>query len=287
MPASRVLLAGFGYCARRLAVRLDATATPWQAHSRSGAGASRALDLDLDLADAAAPAEIDAAACAVVYSIAPAPNGHTDARLSRWLGLLRGKPRRMVYLSTTGVYGHRPGEIVTEATSPQPAQARSALRLAAETAMSDWCKAHAVPLVVLRLPAIYGPGQLPLARIERGDPVLDPAVAPPSYRIHVDDVAAAMARALHDDLPPGTYLLRDDSDWSLGGWFLQVAAIAGLAAPPIVSLAEAQARLSPAMLGFMTEYRRLDDSHSRRALGLSLQWPDPRDGVRASLAATG
>lgn len=280
MAATQVLLAGFGYCARRLAARLDASATPWQAHSRSGTGSNRALDLDC--ADACAAIDVDGQA--VVYSIAPPQDGETDTRLARWLGLLRGQPQRIVYLSTTGVYGHRPGEIITEAATPRPAQARSARRLAAEVAMTRWCADQGVPLVVLRLPAIYGPGRLPLARIERGEPVLDPAEAPPSYRLHVDDLAAGLERALDSELAPGTYLLRDDSDWSLGAWFIQVAAIAGLPAPPVVGLAEAQARLSPAMLGFMTEYRRLDDRLSRAALGLRLLWPDPREGVRASLA---
>lgn len=280
MADTRVLLAGFGYCARRLAARLDASATAWQAHSRSGADGSRALDLDR--ADASAAIDVDGQA--VVYSIAPPSDGEIDTRLARWLALLHGQPRRVVYLSTTGVYGHRPGEIITEAATPQPTQARSARRLAAETALARWCHELDVPLVVLRLPAIYGPGRLPLARIERGDPVLDPAEAPPSYRIHVDDVAAGLERALDSALAPGIYLLRDDSDWSLGAWFMQVAVLAGLPVPPVVSLAEARARLSPAMLGFMTEYRRLDDRHSREALGLRLLWPDPREGVRACLA---
>lgn len=280
MAATPVLLAGFGYCARRLAARLDASATGWQAHSRSGTAGSRALDLDG--ADAAAALDVDGQA--VVYSIAPAPEGEADTRLARWLGLVRGQPSRVVYLSTTGVYGHRPGEVITEVTIPLPGQARSARRLAAEAAMTRWCQNLGVPLVVLRLPAIYGPGRLPLARIERGEPILDPAVAPPSYRIHIDDLAARLERSLDSDLAPGIYLLRDDSDWSLGAWFMQVAAIAGLPTPPIVSLAEAKVRLSPAMLGFMTEYRRLDDRHSRAALGLRLLWPDPREGVRASLA---
>jgi nucleoside-diphosphate-sugar epimerase len=285
MIAGTTLLAGYGYTARALARRLDAAGTAWQAHSRSGDGGHRVLDLDIDTPEAVAPLQVDGVS--IVYSIAPSPQGSADARMPRWLALLQGHPSRMLYLSTTGVYGHQPEGAVDETTPPQPVHARAIRRLTAERALSEWCARRGVPLLIFRLPAIYGPDRLPLQRLRRGDPVLDPAHSPPSYRIHVEDLAAALLCGLSPALPAGIYLLRDESEWSLSCWFTQVAELAGLPAPPRVDLAEARERLSPAMLEFMTDYRRLDARASRARLGMTLRYPDPREGVRASLVQMG
>ncbi len=276
-----ILLAGLGYTTGRLAERLDVAGVDWRAHSASGRQDSLPLDLDTAVATSL-PVE----ATAIVYAIPPPPAGEHDGRMARWLDLLEGRPERIVYLSTTAVYGDRPGERLDEHSELRPAQARARRRADAERRLGEWCAARAVPLLVLRLPAIYGPGRLPLERLRRADPVLDPAISPPSYRVHVDDLVTAIERALAAGSPAGTYLVRDDSRWSLGQWFLTVARLAGLPPPECVDLHTARQRLSPAMLGFMTETRELDDTLTRRVLGLTPRYADPLAGIRASLTAT-
>lgn len=276
----RVLLAGFGYVAQRLARRLEATGIEWSAHAQHARPGVQALDLDAP----AAPDTVAVADRTVVYSIAPQATGEEDLRIGRWLQSLEGTPARLIYLSTTGVYGAGTAAAVTEDTPPAPTQARARRRLDAERTLEAWCRREGVPLVIVRLPAIYGPGRLPLERLRRGDPVLDPALAPPSYRIHVDDLVTAIERLLPPQRPTGIYLLRDDSAWPLGEWFARVARLAGLPEPARVDLAEAERRLSPGMLEFMREGRAIDDRASRGRLGAYLRYPDPEDGVRASLA---
>lgn len=275
-----VILAGLGYTTGRLATRLDAAGTAWTAHSASGRPGSQALDLDTPVT-----ASLEVEGHAAVYAIPPPADGETDQRMARWLALLQGRPERIVYLSTTAVYGDRPGERLDEHSALRPTQARARRRADAEHRLGEWCESRGVPLLILRLPAIYGPGRLPLERLRRGDPVLDPAESPPSYRVHVEDLVTALERALDIHSPAGTYLVRDDSRWSLGQWFLTVAALAGLPAPAKVDLETARRQLSPAMLGFMTETRELDDSRTRRILGLSPRYADPVEGIKASLEA--
>ncbi|TVQ50344.1 MAG: hypothetical protein EA371_00850 [Gammaproteobacteria bacterium] len=274
----QILLAGLGYTTTRLAQRLDASGVAWRAHSASGRCGSMPLDLDGPCAGALAVEDH-----AIVYAIPPPPAGEYDERVARWLGLLEGRPERIVYLSTTAVYGDRPGERLDENAEIRPAQARARRRADAERRLGEWCAAREVPLLVLRLPAIYGPGRLPLERLRRGDPVLDPALSPPSYRVHVDDLVTAIERALDPESPGGTYLVRDDSRWSLGQWFLTVAELAGLPPPECVDLDSARRRLSPAMLGFMMETRELDDTRTRQVLGLTPRYANPVAGIRASL----
>ena len=276
----KVLLAGFGYVARRLAPRLTTAGTEWSAHALRARDRVQSLDLDAPVARGS----IDVAGTTIVYSIAPQPAGDEDLRIGRWLDALAGRPRRLIYLGTTGVYGRGGPAAANEDTPTAASHARARRRVSAERQLKFWCGTHGVERVILRLPAIYGPDRLPLERLRRGDPVLDPALAPPSHRIHVDDLVTAIERSMAADVPAGIYLLRDDSDWPLGEWFSRVAALAGLPAPERVDLAEAERRLSPGMLEFMREGRALDDRHSRRRLGLELRYPNPEQGVRASLA---
>ena len=95
----------------------------------------------------------------------------------RWVG----------YLSTTGVYGNTDGAWVYEDDPPEPTQDRSRRRLACE---QEW-QASGLPLQILRLPGIYGPGRSALAAVKAG--TLQPVDKPGQMfcRIHVDDVAAA------------------------------------------------------------------------------------------------
>lgn len=282
-----LLLAGFGYVAARLDARL-APATSVRAHARRArvaaapVGPVAGIDLDVDPVPA-----IDVDGAAVLYSIAPGGDGADDPRIGRWLSALRGMPERIVYLSTTGVYGDRDGATVTERTPPAPAQPRARRRLAAERMLQAWCLQRGTRLTIVRVPAIYGPHRLPLARLQRGEPVLTGADAVPGYRIHVDDLVAALERILAVAAPPAVALLRDDSPLPIGEYLRLVARLAGLPEPPSVDMAGARARLSSGMLEYLTEHRRLDDAGTRAALGLSLRYPQPEDGVRASLQEMG
>jgi nucleoside-diphosphate-sugar epimerase len=278
-----LVLAGFGYVAQRLAARLT-PATRVRAHARHPRHAAEPVGqvagVDLD-ADRVPPIDVDGAA--VLYSISPGGDGEDDPRIARWLNALHGTPARMVYLSTTGVYGDRGGAAVTERTPPTPNQPRSRRRLAAERRLGEWCRERGVTLSILRVPAIYGPHRLPLARLRRGEPVLTGAGAVPGYRIHVDDLVTAIERTLAAAAPPPIALLRDDSSMPIGEYLRLVARLAGLPEPEAVDLAGARERLSPGMLEYLSEHRRLDDSGTRAALGLTLRHPQPEDGVRASL----
>lgn len=278
-----LLLAGFGYVAARFAARLPPT-MPVRAHARRPRDAAAPVGpvSGVDLDGEPVPA-IDVDGAAVLYSIAPGGDGEDDPRIGRWLDALHGTPARIVYLSTTGVYGNRDGATVTERTPPMPTLPRSRRRLAAERRLGDWCRQRDVTLSILRVPAIYGPHRLPLTRLRRGEPVLTGAAAVPGYRIHVDDLITAIERTLAAAAPPPFALLRDDSSLSIGEYLKLVARLAGLAQPPSVDLRGARERLSPGMLEYLTEHRRLDDSATREVLGLRLRYPDPGDGVRASL----
>jgi nucleoside-diphosphate-sugar epimerase len=269
------LFVGAGYTGARVLERLpDAVAL---GRSRSG---NERLDLDRHEAlGIALPGEY-----AVIYSVPPAPDQPGDPRLARFLALLPHPPARIVYLSTTGVYGNHDGERVDENSEPRPESARAERRLAAERLLADWCMRKGTTAVVLRVPGIYGPGRLGTERLREAMPVIRDEEANPGNRIHVDDLATCCIAALSPGVPDGIYNV-GDGDHRSGSWFTrEVARQAGLPPPPEISLADAQQTFSPMRLSFLRESRVVDTTRMREMLGVTPKYTDAADGIAASLA---
>lgn len=223
----------------------------------------------------------------IVYTVPPATDCDTDRRLEALLAALDPPPRRIVYLSTTGVYGDRGGAVVDESVQPEPRTDRARRRLAAETALSGYGEAHGSAVLILRVPGIYGPDRLMIDRVRERSLLIRESEANPGNRIHVDDLVAACLAALNPDVPPGVYNLGDGDNRS-STWFAdRVAALLGLDAPPRVSRAEAEATFSPRRLSFLGESRRIDTSRMRNVLGVTPRYSDAETGIEASLAEMG
>ncbi len=268
------LFVGAGYTGARVLARLpDAVAL-----GRSRAGDER-LDLDRD-----EPLAMTLpAAYAVIYAVPPASDQPGDPRLARFLALLPHPPARIVYLSTTGVYGDRGGERVDERSEPHPDSARAERRLAAERLLAAWCTETGATAVVLRVPGIYGPGRLGTERLRDALPVIRDEDANPGNRIHVDDLATCCIAALSPAVPDGIYNV-GDGDHRSGTWFTnEVARQAGLPPPPAISLAEAQKTFSPMRLSFLAESRVVDTTKMREVLGVTPRYANAADGIAASL----
>jgi nucleoside-diphosphate-sugar epimerase len=283
-----VSIVGCGYTGSRLAARWRGTARVVRGfatrvatlHEIAALGAL-AVKLDLDLPPVA---PLDFAGELVYYSVPPAPQGNRDERLERLLDSIRGTPRRIVYLSTTGVYGDRGGATVDEDSPPAPQSARAVRRLAAENALRTWAQAHAVSWCILRIPGIYGPGRLPLERLRRLEPAIDPSEATAGNRIHVDDLVSACVAAGTSPRADGrVYNVTDGTEDSATDYLLRVARIGALPAPPLVSRAEAERSFPATSWSFLRESRRVDNRRMLRELGIELAYADLDRGIRASL----
>ena len=217
----------------------------------------------------------------VPLHFAPPPfSGECDTRTANLLATLESAPpRRIVYISTSGVYGDCGGAWVDETRPLHPGNARSRRRVDAEQQLHDFARRHAIALVVLRVPGIYGAGRYPLERLQRGDPVVCPQDAPWSNRIHQDDLAAIAVRAAQDEAPPGIYNASDDEPSSMTDYFYRVADAAGIARPPCVSLADARRTFSPGLLEYLNESRRLDNRQMKEVLSIGLNYPSLVEGL--------
>ena len=282
------VIAGCGYVGERLARALPGrTLALVRSAARAGelsAAGIEALRVDFDGLDGAATLPAWTAG-RVLYYLAPPPgDGPADARLRALLPALPARPARIVYMSTTGVYGDTDGASVDESSPVDPATERSRARLDAERAVQDWATAHGSEWVVLRVPGIYGPGRLPLERIRRGTPAIREPEAGPGNRIHVDDlvrvcVAAGTVPAAANRL----YNVGDGNHASTTEYFRTVARLAGLAAPPEVPREDARRGMSPLAWSFLGDSRRVDTSRLERELGVEIRYRDLKEGVRASL----
>lgn len=267
----RLLIVGYGDIARRVAQRLG-PAIEVRAISRS-----RGADLDRPETLGSFRGWADT----VLHTAPPRADGDSDTRTATLLGLLGegNVPTRIVYLGTSGVYGDCAGAYVDEDRPLNPGTGRAKRRADAENRLRAWCALHDVALVILRVPGIYAADRLPLERLRNGTPALRDEDDCYTNHIHADDLAAIALRACDPAAPPGTYNASDDSELRMGQWFDLVADRHGLPRPPRIARGEAPGRISPEMLSYMRESRRLVNARMKRELGIALRYPTVYDGV--------
>lgn len=221
---------------------------------------------------------------AVLHLAPPQAEGGTDLRTRALLQALgrRSPPRRVVYVSTTGVYGDAGGDWVAESRPVAPATARAQRRVDAEDQLRTWGRAHAVAVTVLRAPGIYAgdrPGGHPRERLLRGTPVLCSADDVYTNHIHADDLARACAAALHRGPPQRVFNVCDDTVLKSGDYYELAARLLQLPAPPRITRAEAALRLGPMQMSFLSESRRLRNDRLKAELRLRLRYPDAASGL--------
>lgn len=268
----RLLIAGYGDIARR--------AMPVLGSRFEIRVLSRSSGMDLDRPESLISLE---PAEAVLHSAPPPQAGEIDSRTANLLAALESRrilPTRLVYISTSGVYGDCGGALVDESRAVNPQSARARRRVHAEQQLALWCSQRGVALVVLRAPGIYAPDRLPLERLRAGSPVLRDADDIYTNHIHAEDLAGCCLRALEADAPAGIYNASDDSRIKMGEWFDLIADRAGLPRPARIARSEASARIPPELLSFMGESRQLDNTRLKRTFGLRLRYPTVQDGLK-------
>lgn len=286
----KLLIIGSGDVARRVLpllakryrvyalVRDPAKAADWRA--------AGAVPVTADLDDRKSLSRLAGLADLVVH-LAPPPNsGEIDSRTRNLLAALaKGKslPRRLVYVSTTGVYGDCAGAAIDETRAPNPATARARRRVDAEERLRTFGRRWGCKVALLRAPGIYAGDRLPLERLRAGTPALAEAEDVYSNHIHAEDLAAACVAALRRGKANRACNVVDDSDMRMAEYFDRVADVFGLPKPPRLSRAEIANVLSPVQLSFMAESRRIGNRRLKHELKLRLRYPTVDAGLQAAL----
>ncbi len=282
-PALHIV--GCGDIGRRVAARLQGQPWTLNAWVRSETSCracekaglhTRLLDLDQPLqATALTPRS------RLLYTVPPPSTGQQDTRLENFLASLDPqKVDRFVLISTSGVYGDCGGEWVDESTPICPVVDRALRRADAETQLQRWAGAHDIDWIILRVPGIYAPDRLPLARLRSGAPLVARGDAPWSNRIHADDLAAACQAALELPVRNEIINITDDAPSTMTDYFLAVADYAGLPRPAEIPLQAALRTMSAGMQSYMAESRRVRNDKMKKLLGIELRYPSLEQGLK-------
>ena len=168
-PPDRALIVGCGDIGLRIARALQADGLSVSGLVRSRASRRRLAARGItpwiaDLDEPATLRDLPLEGLRVYYLAPPPAQGRRDTRLRAFLQAVSGgSPRRIVYISTSGVYGDCAGAWVDETRPPTPQSERAARRLDAERALAAWARGSGGEQVVLRVGGIYGPACPPSA----------------------------------------------------------------------------------------------------------------------------
>jgi nucleoside-diphosphate-sugar epimerase len=286
---SRLFCFGLGYSALRVARRVAAEG--WRVagtvRTQEGAEAIAAQGYDAIVFDGSKPNphvnEVLRSATHVLISAPPDANGdpvlrhHAEdlshAQSLSWIG----------YLSTLGVYGDSRGAWIDETAATDAKSVRGRRRIAAEEQWLALGKQRSVRTHIFRLAGIYGPGRSAIDRLREGTAhrIVKPGQV--FNRIHVDDIAEAVRVAMSNRSIHEIYNVTDDEPAPPQDVIVYAAELLHMPPPPEIAFEDAE--LSPMAASFYADNRRVRNARLRQELGVALQFPTYREGLRAILAA--
>ncbi len=286
---NRIFIFGLGFSAMTLARRLMAKG--WRVagsvRTPEKAAALRDEGVEAVVFDGAAPGPDVAAALRgathVAQSIPPGEAGdpvliHHRADLAaragdiRWLG----------YLSTLGVYGDHGGAWIDETAPTDPVSPRNARRVAAERDWLAFGEETGVPVMVFRIAGIYGPGRNALVNLKAGEARRLVKPGQVFNRIHVADIAGVLEASIARPRADAVYNLSDDEPGPPQDVIAYAAELMGTEPPPEIPFDEAE--LTPMARSFYSANRRVRNDRIKQELGVALEYPTYRDGLKALFA---
>ncbi|MBU1176217.1 MAG: SDR family oxidoreductase [Alphaproteobacteria bacterium] len=283
----KVFIFGLGFSARAAVRALRETCGA----DLDIAGTSRSLDrahalglerIEVHGFDGTAPCEsLRAPLARASHVIASAPPGEGGAPVLRFHAddlMASDRLEWLCYFSTVGVYGDHGGAWIDETAELRPLNLRSRWRVAAEQAWRDFAAKRRVPLTILRLAGIYGPGRSGLDKLEAGTARRIVKKGQVFNRIHVEDIARVTALAARARLS-GTFNLADDEPAPPQEVVSYAAGLIGRSPPPEVDFEIAE--MTPMARSFYSDNKRVANAAIKKALGIELLYPTYRHGLTA------
>jgi len=289
-PLSSIFIVGCGDIGRRVAVLAREKGCEIKALSRSpekiellNRSGIRTFSGDLD--STSTLIDLPIAGSTLFYFAPPPGGGVVDPRMGNFCNAVQPgrEPEKVIYLSTTGVYGDCGDMPVTEETTPNPQTTRARRRLNAEAVISSWGRERGVPVVILRVTGIYGPGRLPRQHLMSGIPLLSEGEAPITNRIHADDLARVCLAAAEKGENGDIYNVSDGEHSTMTHYFNAVADLLGISRPVQICRDEAAKTMPPLLYSYFCENRRIDNRRMLEKLGIRLLFPTLAEGLKSCL----
>lgn len=273
----RLFILGFGYSARHFVRRFGGAFTHIAVTMRDPLSRETIGDIEAHSFCGSNPGRetVDRFRDADVLLVSIPPGKTGDPAIAAFADVLASGRRKIIYLSTIGVYGDRCGAWVDESTPPQAALDRTRMRLAAEQA---WMETGRDDVAILRLAGIYGPGRNALATLRAGSArrIVKPGQV--FNRIHVDDIASAIMAAVRHQ-GGGLWNVCDDEPAPPQDVIAYAAKLMGVAAPAEETFETAE--MSAMARSFYAGNARVSNAKMKQELGVTLSYPDYRQGLDA------
>jgi len=274
----RLFILGFGYSARHFVRRFGGAFSHIAGTVRDPAKRDDLAGIEVHPFSGSRPARetVERICDADVLLVSVPPGSGGDPAIAAFADVLAaGRQRKIIYLSTIGVYGDHAGSWVDESTPPQAALDRTRMRLAAEQAWTDMGRGD---VAILRLAGIYGPGRNALVTLRTGTArrVIKPGQV--FNRIHTDDIASAIMAAVHHQ-GSGTWNVCDDEPAPPQDVIAYAAELMGVAPPPEEAFETAE--MSAMARSFYASSARVSNAKLKRELGVTLAHPTYRHGLDA------
>lgn len=194
------------------------------------------------------------------------------------LAAIGARAERVIYVSTTGVYGPAEGEWVDESTAPDPQRDGGVASLAAERLLATSPLAERG--VALRLAGIYGPDRLPyLETLQQGEPIAAPRRGWLNL-IHVDDAVATVVAAAKAPAPPRVLCVSDGAPVERRVFYEEAARLLGAPQPRFIDPPPGSSRAARAAAN-----KRVSNRLMLESLGVELRFPTYIEGLTAIFSA--
>jgi nucleoside-diphosphate-sugar epimerase len=273
----RLFILGLGYSAGHFVRRFGGTFSHIAATVRDPAKRDDPAGIEMHAFSGGSPAHetVERIGDADVLLVSIPPGSAGDPAIAAFGDVLAAGRRKVVYLSTIGVYGDHGGGWVDESTPPQAILDRTRMRVAAERAWTDITRGNAA---ILRLAGIYGPGRNALVTLRAGTArrIIKPGQL--FNRIHVDDIASTITAAVHHP-SGGTWNVCDDEPAPPQDVIAHAAKLMNVAPPP--EEAFETAGMSPIARSFYASSARVSNAKLKRELGVTLAYPTYRHALDA------
>ena len=282
--SSDIFICGLGYLGKKIIQQLNKSDLANCATlSRRSLEHEWANHYQKDLDDLPDDITFNLTGSCLYYLVPPPSTGKLDLRIRRFLQAINetNLPKRVILISTTGIYGNCADDWVDEQRVPSPDTDRGRRRLDAEEVLQAWGKQHNVKVIILRVAGIYGADRLPLKRLQAGTPVLRLDQSPWSNRIHIDDLVQACLKARHYTGTAVYFNICDGHPSSMSDYFIRVAKAMNLPVPPQIDLDECKRLFSDNMISYLLESKKIDNTRMLIDLGVCLEYPDIQAGLSA------
>ena len=220
----------------------------------------------------------------IIYMAPPNKDKDKDPRLENFLNnTKKSNIEKIIYISTSGVYGDCGGSYVTEDAELKPLTSRAKKRVIAEKMIMKYSAENNTNYIILRVPGIYGLGRLPLRKIREREPLVIKDECKITNLINVEDLARVVWRVVKDNIKNEVLNVSDGTPITSTEYYLKIYDELGIEYPPFIKMEEAAKYYSDERLSFMCESRILDVTKMNRLFSDCIKYSNISDGIKRSL----